>query len=97
MLPAHAELIAFIACDDDTRVDLWLRQRNAPPRVYETTLDDRLKRTLREAQRRLSRGGRVVLVKAQLRTTLTGVKEQRTPDDPSYEVDDSSFSFPPKD
>ena len=63
-LPAHAELIAFVAQDDDTRVDLWLRQGDAPPRAYETALDNKLKRTLREAQSRLGHGERVMLVKA---------------------------------
>ena len=29
-LPAYAELIAFVAHDDDLLVDLWLRQRNTP-------------------------------------------------------------------
>ena len=54
--------IAFVAHDDDPLVDLWLRQRNAPPRAYETTLNDELKRILREAQSRLSHGERVMLV-----------------------------------
>jgi hypothetical protein len=96
-LPAHAELIAFVAHDDDTRVDLWLRQSNALPRAYETPLDNKLKRTLREAQSRLGHGGRVVLVKARLRTKRTGVEELRASDDNSYELDDSFFSLPPKD
>jgi hypothetical protein len=96
-LPAHAELIAFVAHDGDTRVDLWLRQSNALPRAYETTLDNKLKRTLREAESRLGHGGRVMLVKARLRTNRTGVEEQGVPDDPSYELDDSFFSLPPKD
>jgi hypothetical protein len=95
-LPAHAELIAFVTQDDDTRVDLWLRQGDAPPRAYETTLDDKLKRTLREAQRRLGHGGRVMLVKTHLETKRTGVTEQRVPEDPRYELDDSAFSLPPK-
>jgi hypothetical protein len=96
-LPAYAELIAFVAHDDDRLVDLWLRQRNAPPRAYETTLNSKLKRILREAQSRLSRGERVMLVKARLRTKRTGAKEQRAPDEPDYELADSFFSLPPKD
>ena len=95
-LPAHAELIAFVAHDDDPLVDLWLRQRNAPPRAYETTLNNKLKRILREAQSRLSRGERVMLVKARLGTKRTGAKEQRAPDEPGYELDDSFVSLPPK-
>jgi hypothetical protein len=96
-LPAYAELIAFVAHDDGPLVDLWLRQRNAPPRAYETTLNDKLKQILREAQSGLSRGERVMLVKARLETKRTGAKEQRAPDEPSYELDDSFFSLPPKD
>jgi hypothetical protein len=95
-LPAHAELIAFVAHDDDTRVDLWLRQSSAQPRAYETTLNDKLKRTLREAQSRFGHGGRVMLVKARLGMKRTGVTEQRAPDDPGYELDDSVVSLPPK-
>lgn len=95
-LPAHAELIAFVAHHDDTRVDLWLRQGDAPPRAFETTLNDKLKQTLRQAQSRLGHGGRVMLVKARLGTKRTGVTEQRAPDDPGYELDDSVFSLPPK-
>ena len=95
-LPAHAELIAFVAHDDDARVDLWLRQSNAQPRAYETTLNDKLKRTLREAQSRLGHGGRVMLVKARPGTKRTGVMEQRARDDPGYELDDSVVSLPPK-
>jgi hypothetical protein len=96
-LPAYAELIAFVAHDDDPLVDLWLRQTNAPPRAYETTLNNTLKRILREAQRRLSRGERVMLVKARLGTKRTGAKEHPAPDEPGYELDDSFFSPPPKD
>jgi hypothetical protein len=96
-LPAYAELIAFVAHEDDPMVDLWLRQRNAPPRAYETRLNNKLKRLLREAQSRLSRGERVMLVKPRLGTKRTGVKEQRASDEPGYELDDSFFSLPPKD
>jgi hypothetical protein len=96
-LPTYAELIAFVAHDDDPLVDLWLRQRNAPPRAYETMLNNKLKRILREAQSRLSRGERVMLVKARLGTKRTSAKEQRAPDEPGYELDDSFFSLPRKD
>ena len=95
-LPAHAELIAFVSHDDDKRVDLWLRESNAPPRAYETTLNDKLKRILREAQSRLGHGGRVMLVRARLGTKRTDITEQRAPDDPGYELDDSVLSLPPK-
>jgi hypothetical protein len=95
-LPAYVELIAFVAQDDDTRVDLWLRQSSAPPRAYETKLNDKLKRTLREAKSRLDRGERVILVKSHLRTKLAGTTDWREQDDPSYELDDFAFSLPPK-
>ena len=95
-LPSHAELIAFVARDDDARVDLWLRQGDASPRAYETTLDDKLRQTLRKAQSRLGHGERVSLVKTHLNAKRTGVTEQRAPDDPGYELDDSAFLLPPK-
>jgi hypothetical protein len=69
--------IAFVAHDDDPLMNLWLRQRNAPPRAYETTLNNKFKRILRKAQSRLSRGERVMLVKARLGTKRTGAKEAR--------------------
>jgi hypothetical protein len=90
-------LSPLFAHDNDPLVDLWLRQRNAPPRAYETMLNNKLKLILREAQSRLSRGERVMLVKARLGTKRTGAKEQRAPDEPGYELDDSFFSLPPKD
>jgi hypothetical protein len=96
-LPAYAELIAFVAHDDNPLVDLWLREGNAPPRAYETTLNNKLKQILREAQSRLSRGERVMLARARLGTKRTGANEQRAPDEPGYELDDSFFSLPPKD
>jgi hypothetical protein len=95
-LPAHAELLAFVSDDDDKRVDLWLLESNAPPRAYETTLNDKLKRTLREAQSRLGHGGRVMLVRTGPGTTRTGITEERPPADPGYELDDSVLSLPPK-
>ena len=95
-LPAHAELIAFVVHNDDVRVDLWLRQGDGLPRAYETTLNDKLKQTLRQAQSRLGHGGKVMLVKSRLGTKRTGVTEQRAPDDPGYELDNSVFSLPPK-
>ena len=95
-LPARAELIAFVAKNDDARVDLWLRQGDAPPRAYETRLDEKLKQTLRAAQSRLGHGGRVMLVKTHLGTKRTDLTEKRAPSDPGYELDDSVFSLPPK-
>jgi hypothetical protein len=96
MLPARAELIAFVAQDNDARVDLWLRQGNAPPRAYEITLDDKLKETLRNAQGKLRHGARVMLVKARSGTKRAGTAEQNA-QDASYELDDGAFSRPLKD
>jgi hypothetical protein len=95
-LPSHAELIAFVAQDNDARVDLWLRQSDAPPRAYETTLDDKLRQILREAKSRLGHGERVLLAKARPDAKRTGVSNKRAPNDPGYELDDSAFSLPPK-
>jgi hypothetical protein len=74
---------------------LWLRQRSAPPRAYETTLNEKLKRALRDAQTRLGRGERVMLVKARLEAERTANK-QCAQDDLGYQLDDSFFSPPPK-
>ena len=95
-LPARAELIAFVALDSDARVDLWLRQGGAPPRAYETTMNDNLKQTLRNAQSKLGHGERVMLVKVQPGPKRTGVTEQRVSDQPGYRLDDSAFSLPQK-
>jgi hypothetical protein len=96
LLPARAELVAFVAQDNDARVDLWLRQGSAPPRAYEITLDDKLKKTLRDAQSKLHHGGRVMLVKTRLGTKRAGGIEQSARDEPGYEVDHSAFSLPSK-
>jgi hypothetical protein len=95
-LPSHAELIGFVAQDNDARVDLWLRQGGSPPRAYETTLDDKLRQTLREAKSRLGHGERVLLVRARRDAKRTGVSNTPAPNDPGYELDDSAFSLPPK-
>ncbi len=95
-LPTRAELIAFVAQDKDDRVDLWLREGDAPPRAYETTLDDWLKQTLRQAESKLGCGERVMLVKTRPRTKRTGLAERPAADDSGYELDESVFSPPPK-
>ena len=95
-LPARAELVAFVAQDNDARVDLWLRQGGAPPRAYETTLNDGLKQTLRDAQSKLGHGGRVMLVKTRPGTKRTGVTEHRASEEAGYELDDSAFPLPQK-
>jgi hypothetical protein len=96
-LPTRAELIAFVALDNDARVDLWLRQAGGPPRAYETTMNDKLKQTLLKARSKLDRGGRVTLVKTQLGTKRTGITQQRASDEPDYQLDDSAFLLPQKD
>jgi hypothetical protein len=95
-LPARVELIAFVAQNDDTRVDLWLRQGNASPRAYQTVLDNKLKQTLREAQDRLSHGRRVMMVKSHFETKRAGTAGQTASENLGYELDDSVFSLPPK-
>lgn len=89
-LPKQAELIAYVAKDEDKRVDLWLRVGDTP-RAYETTLDDKLKSTLREAQNRMGHGDRVMLVRGKPKQGLTSVQS-----DPGYELDESAFSLPAK-
>ncbi len=96
-LPAYAELIAFVAHNDGQLVDLWLREAEAPPRAYETPLNNELKRILREAQSRLSHGERVMLKKASLGTKQTGAKDQGAQGAPGYELDDPLLSLPQKD
>lgn len=96
-LPARAELIAFVAQGNDGRVDLWLREGGAPPRAYETALDDKLKQTLRDARNKLGHGRRVMLVKARPEAKRTAGDEPRASDGPGYELDDSAFSLPQKD
>ena len=61
-LPDHAELVAFVAHDDEGRVDLWLRTDDIP-RAYETRLTKEMKKTLRQAQDAISHGQRAVLAK----------------------------------
>ena len=61
-LPDRAELVAFVAHDDDGRVDLWLRTSDAP-RAYDTVLTAEMKKTLREAEEQMARGRRAVLAK----------------------------------
>ena len=96
-LPTCAELIAFVALDNDARVDLWMRQGGGPPRAYETTMNDKLKQTLLKARSKLDRGGRVMLVKTQPGTKRTGITQQRASDEIDYQLDDSAFLLPQKD
>ncbi len=61
-LPDHAELVAFVAHDDDAQVDLWLRTDDVP-RAYETRLTKEMKKTLRQAQEAMAHGQRAMLAK----------------------------------
>lgn len=98
-LPDRAELIAFVAHDDDKRADLWLSVQDAPPRAYEIDIDEAMKKLLRDARDRKERGGRVVLIKradhADKERGHQGVTKQRSAD-PAYAIDDSAFALPNK-
>ncbi len=61
-LPDHAELVAFVPRNDEKRVDLWLRNGEAP-RAYETALTEQMKKTLREAAEQIGRGRPAMLTK----------------------------------
>lgn len=90
--PAQAELLAYLPHDDEGRVDLWLKV-GGQPRAYDVALDDKLKKTLREAQARMRDGGRV-----ELRTPKhahAGVQNEASPA-PIYEIADDAFSLPAK-
>jgi len=89
-LPPHAELIAYVAHDEDKLVDLWLRVGETP-RAYETTLDDKMKGTLRKAQDRMGKGGRVMLVRGKARRGVTSAASED-----GFEIDESAFALPTK-
>jgi len=96
-LPDRAELVAFVAHDDDSQVDLWLRTGDAP-RAYETKLTAQMKRTLRAAQEAMAHGQRAMLV----RRGIGGRKGVGDPlgigdDQRIYELDPDALSaLPPK-
>jgi hypothetical protein len=98
-LPDRSELIAFVAHDEDNRADLWLSVEDAPPRAYEISIDEAMKRLLRDARDRKEHGGRVMLVKRAEPVTQEAehpsVTEQRSAD-PVYTIDDSAFALPNK-
>jgi hypothetical protein len=96
-LPDRAVLVAFVAHDREGMVDLWLRQGDAPPRAYETPLDENMKKTLHDAEVRLARGERVMLAKRGKETGQSASRNRRsTADDGSYELDVSAFNLSPK-
>ncbi len=62
-LPDRAELVGFVARDDNGLVDLWLRTGDVP-RAYETKLDAKMKKALREARDAMAQGRRPLVAKA---------------------------------
>lgn len=62
-LPEKAELVGFVAHDDDGFVDLWLRTGDTP-RAYETKLSPAMKKALREAQDAMAHGRRALMAKS---------------------------------
>ncbi len=93
-LPDHAELVAFVPHDDAKLVDLWLRCNQGPPRAFETQLDERMKKTLREARQEMDNGRPAVLAK---RKGPAGLTNGLPDDQVQYVLDDSVRSaLPPK-
>lgn len=94
-LPQRAQLIAFVPHDDAKLVDLWLRCDGGPPRSYETTLDERMMKTLREARQELDNGRPAMLAKR--KPTAAGSANGLTDEQNEYVLDDSVRSaLPPK-
>ena len=95
-LPERAQLIAFLPHDEAKLVDLWLRCDDGPPRSYETTLDERMKKTLRQAREEMDSGRPAMLAK---RKPATGSANDlaSAQDENEYVLDDSVRSaLPPK-
>jgi len=93
-LPERAQLVAFVPHDEVKLVDLWLRCDDGPPRSYETTLDERMKKTLSEAREEMDKGRPAMLAKR------SSTEPSNFPDDRNeneYVLDDSVRSaLPPK-
>jgi hypothetical protein len=94
-LPKQAELIAFVPHDDDKRVDLLLREGHDAPRLYETAMDDNMKKLLREADEKLKLGERVGVIKRK-GPKREGVTDIETPEAP-YVLSNDAFALPSKD
>jgi hypothetical protein len=93
-LPDHAQLVAFLPHDEEKLVDLWLRCDEGPPRAYETQLDERMKKTLREARQEMDNGRPAILAK---RRGPAGLSNGLPDDQVQYVLDDSVRSaLPPK-
>lgn len=99
-LPERAELVAFVAHDEVGVADLWLKETDTP-RAYETTLDGKMKKVLREAQERQGRGERTMLTKRGGKSGKDGaahpvMSEDVTHTSSEYIVDPDVFNLPPK-
>ena len=93
-LPERAQLIAFLPHDEAQAVDLWLRCDDGPPRSYETTLDERMKKTLQQAREEMDSGRPAMLAK---RKFAAGSTSGLPDDQAEYVLDDSVRStLPPK-
>ena len=95
-LPERAQLIAFLPHDEAKLVDLWLRCDDGPPRSYETTLDERMKKTLQQAREEMDSGRPAMLAKRKPATGSANVLASAQ-DENEYVLDDSVRStLPPK-
>jgi len=93
-LPDRAQLIAFLPHDEAHLVDLWLRCDEGPPRSYETQVDERMKKTLRQAQEEMDSRRTAMLAK---RKSVAGTENGLIDDQTEYVLDDSVRSaLPPK-
>ncbi|HKN27740.1 MAG TPA: hypothetical protein VJY34_07590 [Roseiarcus sp.] len=97
-LPERAQLIAFVPHDEAKLVDLWLRCDEGPPRSYETQLDERMKKTLRQAQQEMDSGRLAMLAKRKTAGQTAASSANGLPDDQTeYVLDESVRSaLPPK-
>jgi hypothetical protein len=91
-LPDHAELVAFVAHDEEHEVDLWLRTGDVP-RAYETRLTPEMKKTLREAREAMEHGRPATLAKrGKLEKNGAGDQFESGEEPMTYELDESAMS-----
>jgi hypothetical protein len=92
-LPDHAELVAFVAHDEEQEVDLWLRTGDVP-RAYETRLTPEMKKTLREAREAMEHGRPATLAKRGSHGGKNSTGDQfGSGEEPmTYELDESAMS-----
>lgn len=96
-LPQKAELVAFVAHDDDKRVSLWLREGSQLPRAYDIPLDPQTKQALAAARGELGHGQRVGLKKGKIAGRHGGGYFDFDTPPPPYELDPDVFALPKKD